>query len=183
MKKRIKLIVTIIILIGGIVAVVTWTKSPSEGSVLNMPPKVTKKVSTFSDKTLEGNYISFQYSGKYVASANVPANNDLERYVLSAGTNYDKRIQVSVANLPTGKLESNGDYIYRQKTPTIFSKRQFKSSVGTYDIWVRNDGTEQTAMLARGNKILTVSFLTSPGVEDNLGPEADALLNSLSWKN
>lgn len=182
MKKRYKVIIPLVIVVAILAWLILWMQSPSEGSVSKKPPTSTKQVSTFQDKKLDGEYIAFQYSGKYVPSANVAANNDVERYTLSAGTNYDKRIQAAVVNLPDGKLESNGDYIFRQKTPSVYTKRQLKTSVGTYDIWVKTDGTEQTAMAAKGNKAIVITLLTSPGVEDNLTVEADTLLNSLQWK-
>ena len=182
MKKRLKIIIPVILIAAVALWLLIWMRAPSEGQILSVPASPTQTVQELKDKTLDGTYISFQFGGKYTASPNSPSNNDLERYTLSAGTTYDKRILAAVVNLPEKRLEANGDYMYRQKTPSVYSKRLLKTPSGVFEIWVNNNKIEQTAMAAHGDKAIIMSFMTTAGADADLGGEVDTVLKSLTWK-
>lgn len=177
--KYIGISISIVLVLGIIAGFVMWSHSPNKGRILT--PQPAKGPSTYNDKKLVGTYMSFQYSGKYIVRNEAATNGDLERYTLSADTHYDKRILASVANLPDGKLESNGAYIFRQKSSNIYTSRKVTVDEGTVNVWVKNDGTEQTAMLPHGDKVAVVSLITA-GTSDDLNTEMDALLKTFQWK-
>lgn len=181
MKKYLRIFLPLLAVSAVVILFILWMRTPAEGTITSKT-EGSKNASTLQDKQLNGMYIAFQYNGKYIAGQNSPANNDLERYTLSAGTNYDKRIQAAVVNLPDSNLASNGDYIYREKTPAVYTKRQLQTSAGLFDIWVKRDGSEQTAFAAHGQKVAVFSFTTSPGADSTLTTEVDTLLKSLKWK-
>jgi hypothetical protein len=182
MKKWLKILIPLVVIAGAIIWLVLWMRAPSDGNVTFKQVNNSNSSTALQEKQLNGQHISFKYSGKYVQSANTPANNDVERYTLSAGTNYDKRIEVAVVNLPNGQLSSNGDYIYRQKTPSVYTKRLQQTAIGQFEIWVKADGSEQTAMIPRGDKAIVLSFLTNTGAEASLTGEVDTLLKTVVWK-
>jgi hypothetical protein len=156
-----------------------WASTPKQGTITNTSS--SRVQTTYYDKKLEGTYMSFQYSGKYIAKTETVTNGDLERYTLSADTHYDKRILASVADLPDGRLESNGAYIFRQKSPDSYIYRKMQVNSGMIGVWVKKDGTEQTAMIPRGNKVVVISLVTA-STNDDLAKETDALLNTFRWK-
>lgn len=177
-KKYLKIAVPVLFVAGVIVCVVLWARAPQEGRITKSA--VTKGPTTYYDKKLEGTYISFQYSGKYIVRNETAKDNDVELYTLSANTRYDKRILVSVANLPDGRLESNGAYIFRKKSPTVYTIRTVQVGDTQVEVWVKSDGLEQTAMIPRGNKVAVISFVTA-NMSDDLTTEADALLKTFRW--
>jgi hypothetical protein len=177
--RYLKLFTPIVVVIAVIVGLIIWARTPTLGRILSPPP--LKGPTTYYDKKLDGRYMSFQYSGKYSASDQGAKDNDLERYALNADTHYDKRLLASVANLPDGKLESDGGYILRQKSTELYKNRKFVVSGNSIDVWVKNDNTEQTAMIPHGNKVAVISFVTTnPG--DDLTGEMNALLKTFEWK-
>lgn len=179
-KKSLKIVVPIVVVLAAIVWFVLWANAPKQGTITNGSSS-NKGPTTYYDKKLDGTYMSFQYSGKYVAKTETPTNGDVERYTLSADTRYDKRISASVSDLPDGQLTSNGNYIFRQKSTTLYTNRKVQVAGSTADVWVKKDGTEQTAIFAHGAKAATISFVTA-NTNDDLTSEIDALLKTFSWK-
>lgn len=180
MKKRLLVTITIISIIGAIVWLVIWAQAPARGSV-SFVSTPSKTASPLPDKKLEGTYISFQYRGEYSARVEDPANSDLERHTLDANTQYNKQILASVVILPGGQLQGNGDYLYRQKSTNTYINRKLHTNGSSIDIWVKKDGTEQTAMVQRGERAAVVSLITDPGVDTNLTVEMNELLKTLEW--
>jgi hypothetical protein len=180
-KKNIKLVICMVLIAGALAGLTLWARTPTEGKILTPPP--IKGPTTYYDKTLDGTYISFKYSGKYLPKNEGPRDNDMERYTLSADTHYDKRVLVSVAGLPDGRLEeSNGSYIFRQKSTDLYGSRKVPVGNTTTDVWVKKDGTEQTTMIPHGDKVAIISFVTA-NPSDDLTGEMDALLKTFAWKN
>jgi hypothetical protein len=177
--RYLKATIFLVVLVIAVIAIAVWGKTPRLGIIKN--PSVTNSPTTYYDKKLNGTYISFQYSGKYMEKNDGPKDNYLERYTLSADTHYDKRIQASVIDLPDGKLESNGDYLYRMKSGSVYTARKIEIHGTVVNVWVKNDGTEQTAFITHGNKAASISFVTASG-NDNVTGEMDALLETLQWK-
>lgn len=164
-----------------IISFIVWSAKPSQGNVKESSSSKNPSTSEVANKKIDGKYIAFNYSGKYVAKSEGPKNNELEIHTLSAGTNYDKRIIASVSNLPDGQISSYGAYIYRKLQTELYTARKVQVDGAVVDLWVKNDGSEQTVMIPRGNKVATITFTTA-STADNLTSEADALINSFRWK-
>lgn len=125
--------------------------------------------------------MSFSYSGIYVANNEGPKDSFVELYMLRAATNYDKQISASVAEIPGGNLESNGPYLHRKQRPDLYQSRKVEVEGRLVNVWVKNDGTEQTAIMPYGDKVVTLSF-TSAGQNNELSTEVDSLLKTFHWK-
>jgi hypothetical protein len=182
MKKSYIIATIVLLLVAGLIAWgVMWMHMPARGKVMPTPP-ISAGTTSLINKRLSGKYISFEYKGEYTAQTDKSENGSLERYTLGAGTQYSKEIHISVSELPDGKLEANGDYIYRQKSMDVYSSRNLNTGHGIYKIWVKKDGTEQTAMVPKGDKVAVISFVIGNGSNIDVTTEINALLQSLEWK-
>jgi hypothetical protein len=181
MKKQFIIIIIILSIIGVISWLVIWMQTPARGSV-SLTSTTNKTMPPLHAKKLDGTYVSFQYGGEYSAQTEEAANNDLERHTLNASTHYNKQILASVVELPGGLLQHNGDYVYRQKSTGTYANRKFQVNGRAIDVWVKRDGTEQTAMVPKGDKAAVVSLVTGPGANVDLTTEMDTLLKTLEWK-
>lgn len=180
-KRLIKTIIVILLLVVSAL-LIRWMLSPHKGKVtLSSSSPDSKVLTTYTDKLLDGTDIAFNYSGKYIAKNEGQSNNDLEVYRLSADTHYDKQILASVSNLPDGQLSYYAAYKYRQLHTELYTLRKVRVDNIAVDVWVKNDGTEQTAMIPKGNKVATIA-LTTASTTDQLTPEIDALLSTFRWK-
>lgn len=181
-RKSLKKIIVVALIIGLAVYFVIWAASPSKGSVdVSATSKNGSTTSVPTIKNLDGTYIAFSYSGKYLAKSEGSKNNELEIHTLSADTHYDKRIIASVSNLPDGQIGSYGAYIYRKLHTETYTVKKVQVAGEAADLWVKNDGSEQTVMIPRGNKVATITFTTA-SMSDKLDSEAEALLKSFRWK-
>ncbi len=181
-KKRSILIIVIILLVGIVAWLVMWMLQPSKGTVtLHSTSNSSQTSPTYTSKILDGTYLTFSYSSKYTVKNEGAKNNDLEVYRLSADTHYNKQILASVSNLPDGKLTSDSAYIYRKLHTDLYTPRVIQVANLSVDVWVKNDGTEQTVMIPHGDKVATFAFLTASSI-DNLSQEVDALLSTFRWK-
>jgi hypothetical protein len=181
MKKPLVISILILVILGAISWLIFWMHMPAEGSVSHITPSGRSGAAPYNKK-LDGTYVSFQHSSEYMVRSVAPSNNDLERYTLNASTQYSKQIIASVVRLPEGQLKSNGDFLYRLKSPEVYTSHKFHTSSGIVDVWVRKDGTEQTAMVPHGDKAAILSLITAPGANIDLTPEMDTLLKTLEWK-
>lgn len=180
-KKIVIRIIATLLLIGLVVLFIQWMGSPHKGQVTVRSPPYNEIPSVRTDKILQGTYMTFSYSGMYLAKNESNKNNDLEIYTLIADTNFDKRIVASVSNLPDGQLNSYGAYKMRSVRTDLYTARKIQVGGEVIDVWVRNDNTEQTAFIPRGNKVATIAFVSS-STSDQLTPEVDAILRSFRWK-
>lgn len=180
--KRSKIIVPaviVILVIGSVASFVLWASKPHQGRVTNASS--SRETVAYQDKLLEGTYFQFVHSSNYSIKKEAALNGEIERYTLSAGTRYDKRLLAAITNLPDGQIDSYGAYIYRKSSADVYSMRKIQSGSNTYNVWVRKDGTEQTAMIQRGNKLALITLVTA-NPKDDLTTEMDALLNTFKWK-
>lgn len=177
--KYFKILIPALLLIGVMAWFLVSANMPNKGSISNPPSN--KASNDYYDKILDGTHFKFQYSSRFLAKNETATNGDLERYVLIADTRYDKRILASVTGLPDGRLESNGGYIFRQSSSSIYSSRTIKVGSDTITIWVKKDGTEQTAIIPNGQKAAVISFVTI-NTNENLTNEIDTLLSTFRWK-
>lgn len=182
MKKRFVItgiitgIVTILI-----IGLLLWTRQPATGRITtaSVPPKTVSNAQT---KKLDGAYISFEYKGEYSAKPQSAADGSIERYVLDTSSQDNRQILASVTELPGGKLESNGNYIYRVKSPDVYESRTFDNGKQTITVWVKKDGTEQTAMIPSGNRLAVISFVSAGGSQVITTEDMNTLLKSFAWK-
>ncbi len=177
MKQK---IIIAIVLIGLLGWFLVWAALPNHAK-LSAPKATNKTPAIVGDKDLNSTYISFRYNGKYLAKNEGPSNNDLEVHTLSADTHYNKQIIASVSTLPDGQLDSYGAYIFRKVRTDLYKARQVKVAGLAAEVWVKNDGSEQTVMIPHGNKVATLAFTTASQM-DTLTAEVDALLKTFSWK-
>ncbi len=182
-KKMILIPVLLIIVIVGIV-IAMWASAPKKGTIGTAPSTRTNQTENYTVKQLDGKFIAFSYSGRYVASTESPQDGSLELYMLRATTTYDKQIAASVAELPDGNLNANGAYLYRQSRTDLYKKRSVEVQGRQIDVLVKSDGTEQTAFLPYGNRVVILAFTTTAAAaqNDNLTDEVNELLKSFRWK-
>jgi hypothetical protein len=180
-RKHLKRIIPLAIAGGLLLWFIVWATSPHQGKVAPSTAPETNEQALAPDKTLDSAYMTFQYSGKYLMKNEGPANNDLEVYRLNADTHYDKQIIASVSNLPDGQLGSYGNYIYRKIHTDLYGVRKERVAGTEVEVWVKNDGTEQTVMIPHGNVVATITFATASS-SDQLTREVDALLSTFRWK-
>lgn len=181
MKKIVIIIISVALIAGSVTYALIWSQAPSRGKVVPVSA-LNNAAKTDSVKKLDGAYISLQHRAEYEVQKGTASNNDLERYTLSASTQYNKQILASVVNLPGGQLKSNGDYIYRHKSPETYTSRKLQVKDKVIDVWVKKDGTEQTAMIPRGDKAAVVSLVAAAGANLQLTTEMNELLHSLEWQ-
>lgn len=177
--KYFKKLIIASMLIGAVYGLLVWANMPKKGSILNAPNS-NRASNKYTDLTLDGTNFKFQYSSSFNLKQEVASNGDVERYTLIADTRYDKRILASVAELSDGRLESNGAYIFRQNSSN-YSNRKVKAGSEMATVWVKKDGTEQTAIIHNGKQAALISFVTS-NINDNLTKDIDTLLSTFQWK-
>jgi hypothetical protein len=174
------------ILIAGALLIVTffvvvWANSNNTG-VVETPYSVLPKA-TVAYKDYDGTSLSFRYLGVY--SIRKPAveqkNANVGQVMFKADTTYEKHLSVEVSNLPGGALAQNSAYNLRLNSPNEYASRSLTVDGVQATIWVKKDGTEQTAMVPRGNRLATFSFVQI-GTQSDITPEVDALLATVKWK-
>ncbi len=164
-------------------AVTAWASASNTGQILT-PAKKTlaqSQAQAQTSQTYDGSYMTFRYSGQYQAHSRAAKDMDLELSMLTADTNYDKRLAVSVSNLPGGSLDNNSAYLLRKSQPFIYSSRQVSVDGGTAVVWTKTDGLEQTVLIPHGDKVAVLAFSTV-GTVDDLQSEVDTLLTTFQWK-
>lgn len=172
----------LIVAVAIVVLLVSWAQSPTSGKVLSTPVAATQKPEGYSTKQFSSEHLTFSYSGVYVSTTEAPKDNFVELHMLRAAVQHEKQIAVSVAYLPDGSLDSNGPYLHRKKRPDLYSSRQIEVSGKRIDVWVKHDGTEQTAIIPHNDKVVTLAF-TSSTQDEKLGMEVDQLLGSMQLIN
>lgn len=177
-RKRNILLVIIALLICAAVIFV-WSTSGNKGQIDPVP--LTKQPTRISDKTFDGKYISFRHSGKYIPHTIAAKDQDLEISMLNANTTYDKSIAVAVSQLPGGQLTANSAYNLRASQTSLYTSRKVAVGDDTAIVWVKNDNTEQTAIIAHAGKVAVLAFTTARA-SDNLQSEVDNLLATFVWK-
>jgi hypothetical protein len=178
-KKYIFSLVVVVALVTG-AGLAWWASAPKKGRITSTPSQRNQSEG-YSVKELDGRYISLSYSGRYVASSEPPRDGYVELHMLRASTTYNKQIAVSVAELPGGNADSNGQYLHRKKRTDLYQNRKVAVGDRMVDVWVKKDGSEQTAMMPKGELLATLSFTTA-NQNDNLTAEVDEILKSLRWK-
>ena len=179
-RRRIITLAVVVVVVTILAAVgIFWSMSGNQATI-NTPP--AKKAATpVTDQLYNGKYVEFSYKGVYHVSKPKNIGDDLEVATFTADTDYDKSLAVEVSPLPDSKLENNSGYNYRKNTPNTYTSRTLAVDGGTAVVYTKGQ-SEQTAFIQYGNKIVVLSFTTTPGNFDNLQPEVDALLQTFHWK-
>jgi hypothetical protein len=101
--------------------------------------------------------------------------------MLSADTTYEKRLSVAVSKLPNGSLDTDSAYNYRKTVPNLYTNQNITVDGSVSSEWVKNDGSEITIFIPKGDIVAMFSFSTDSNA-DNLQPEANNLLKSFHWQ-
>lgn len=155
-----------------------YANSANKGRIVTADAR--PRTVTPANKTYTGKYMSFVYPGTYRTEARPAQGVDLEVAMLSADTNYDKRLAVSVSDLPGGLLDNNSAYKLRSTYTNLYASRALNTPGGAATVWVKRDNSEQTAFIQKGNRVAVLSFTTANTSED-LTAEVNALLGSFKW--
>jgi hypothetical protein len=176
-KKTVTLVIVSLVLL--LAAAFYYSISrPNQGKIINTPES---QRAVPADRTLHGIYMTINYSGSYNAQRLAAKDNDLELYMLTANTNYDKRIAVSVSKLQEGNLVTNSAYNLRKTHTELYSNRTKPVDGGTASIWTKTDGSEETVFIPKGTRVAVLSFTTNSSLNE-LQTEVDKVLNTFKWK-
>ena len=179
MSRRRKTLITVLValLLLGLVAI-RWFSSSSQASITSNPS--AQDQAAVPDKTFRDNYISFQYSGSYVAGQMAFQPHDLDVMMLRSDSPIDKQLAVSVTE---GDATQSSGYILRKSAPETYSAQQLTVDGGPATIWIKNDNTEQSVYIQRGDKFALLSFsLGGTVTSDQLTPEVQQLLQTFRWQ-
>lgn len=156
-----------------------WALSTNKGVIITSPERA--KLHAPAIATLDGSYIYFKYSDSYKVEKLPPNDGDLEGYDLTANTNYEKHLAVAVHQLDSTGLNSFTGYTSRDSRTDIYDKQQIMVGQEPATEFTKNDHTEKTIFIPRGDNVAVFSFVTTSRYDD-IDSEITAILNSFSWK-
>lgn len=171
--------ISLIIGTGLIYLIINWAISPSVGDITRSTYRQTQG---YPLKTFSSKYVSFKYYGYYEARKLPPSGQDPEDYMLTANTDYDKRLAEEVSPMPSGGMANFSDYTYRRVTPQLYTGRSITVDGQAASEWIKNDGSEVTVFIPEKDYVVTLAF-TTDSAEDQLQPEVSALLQTFQWKD
>lgn len=179
-RKRTVIVVVVTAIIAAIAGFLVWSQSASQGTVTTS----YKSNKPIADKQLDGRYFKLTYPGRY-AIKKVESTNprDLEVYTLTADTVYDKRLIVTVVQLPSGRLDDESGYKLRQAHSDEYTAETKPFGDDTATIMSKRDGSERTIFVPHRGKLLTLSFVTDPANDTGLAGEAEVVLGGFTWKD
>lgn len=169
-----------LVVVGLVVASVLWASAGSQGQIVDVAPD-KKVVHGPAFQNYSGTYMTFSYPSMYKIHQLAAKDALLENAMLTADTNYDKRLAVSVSKQTDGGLGNNGAYLLRQSQPDTYTSSHIGVNGSPAIVWIKKDGLEQTVFIPHGDKVAMLAFTTT-GNLDNLQPEVTALLASFRWK-
>ena len=177
-KGRVILGIVVVALLA-IIYIVVWGQSSAQGTITTQ--YYTKENQT-QYKSLDGKTFSLQYDTRYAERILQPQNsNDIEDYMMVADTMYDKRLAISVARLPTGKLTDNSAYNLRFVHPELYQSKTQTIPAGSATVFTNTGGGEQDVFIVHKGMVASLAFTTT-GANDNLTPEVAHTLSSFHWK-
>lgn len=177
MSQRLSAAAAVVVVVT--LAVFLWSTASNKANVTNPPPRASLSAPTL--KTFTGKYISFEYTSRYAPRTLAAKDSDLELYMLTADTSYEKRLVVSVSILPGGQLSQNSAYSYRSTDTADYTLTSQTVDGSEAVIATKADGSERTIFIPRGDRIAVFTFVTkSPS--DDIASESLRLLSSFSWK-
>ena len=168
-----------LLVVGLVAGVALWASAGSQGQIVVTPDK--KIVHGPAYQVFDGSYMTFSYPSTYRVHKLDAKDTDLELFMLTADTNYDKRLAVSVSKLTAGGLNDNSAYLLRQSQPDTYASHKVSVDGSPALVWAKKDGLEQTVFISHGDKVATLAFTTTGNLDD-LQPQVDALLQTFRWK-
>lgn len=154
-------LVTAIIIIAAIVLAVRTLNSPVEGTVTTQvsdttagQPKDRPAYKTYSDQ-----FVSFNYPSKYNAEAGQKSSGYIDTINLGK---VSQRTEFAAIGIYKGELANESGINYRRGHPELY--KLVPTSGGTV-LYAKNDSTEYTGFLQKGEDVVTISF-TSVGPYD-----------------
>lgn len=175
-KKR--LLVSIIVVIIATICILWFLTSSNQGTVSQAPAPGPQKAAVPTYKELRGANFRLRYLGMYTIKQLSASDNDLEIYQLTADTTYTKQLAIAVSRLPGGDLANNSAYLLRQSQPGTYTEQK----IGAADVWLRRDGTEETAFLVHGERVATLAFTQQGSTTAALQTEVHNVLDSFTWE-
>lgn len=178
-QKLQRLSVAALLIIIVTLAVFLWSTASNKANVTNPPPIITP--SRIGHKIFNGQYVAFEYTSRYAPKTLAAKDSDLELYMLTADTSYEKRLVVSVSRLPGGLLSQNSAYALRSTSTTDYRLETQTIDGSQAVVAIKADGSERTIFIPRGEQIAVLSFVTkSPS--DDIASESQRLLSTFHWK-
>lgn len=178
-RKWIYLLATVVVIGLAILIFQLTNNAGNKGSITAAKAKDTTQAKT-SFKLFSGRYVKFEYSSRY-APQTLPAKDlDLELYMFTADTIYDKRLAVSVSQLPEGQLTQSSAYMLRSTDTAAYSLTNQKVDGLNSVIATKSDGSEKTAFIPNGQKIAILSFVTA-NTSDDINNELQRALSTFQW--
>lgn len=182
-RRRVIKIVVPLVVVAIITAIAWWfLHSSNQGTISQGSAPVAAKTAAPAYKTLQGKYVSLQYKGIYTAEQMAASDNDLELYQLKADTVYTKQLNISVSQLPGGDLHNNSAYLLRASQPTVYQERHASLNGLSFDIWTKNDGTEESVFVVRGTQVASLAFVQMGSDSTKLDAEVQDVLHSFAWQ-
>ena len=169
--------VIVLLVIGGFVV---WASSSNNGTIEQAAPGKAA-VRGPSILNYQSPYINFSYSSVYQVGHNAEAGVSIEASMLSADTNYQKHLAVTVNRLDATGLDGFSSYVVRKIQPTLYVRTDTTVDGNPATIFTKSDGREVTVYLTHAKLMTTLSWSTD-SASDNLTAEARAVLSSFHWR-
>lgn len=169
-----------LVVVIGVAGGIIWSMSSNQGTVITQAPNRPAD-QPLTTKTVDGPYISFGYSSIYKMQKLPVTTDDLESYYLTASTNYEKHLAVTVSRLDGGVLSNFGGYSARSLHPELYSHQDVTVDGSPAVLVIKKDNTERTVFAAHGDRVVALAFVSIGGVED-VQAEIDGLLSTFHWK-
>ncbi len=170
------------------VAVMGYTKfvdAPTEAVRSMDKPAVrggADKVMPAAMNTLAGLAVELQYPVEFdVVSQLKNDANAIEQYNISSKADYRRSIGVYVRALPTGRLEDESGYRFRQQDTAQYHLIDVPAGVDKVAIMDKTDHREQTLFWIHGGKVVTIC-VTSSSPKDDVPAIMARIKPTVRWK-
>ncbi len=156
---------------------------PAEGTVVTTIPLAKPVAPPIELEQFDGKHLSFARPVTYAAqSTRKPESNSLESATFIASGMASKVLIMTVASLPSGRLEDEASYIMRTLHPDRYKITEVKAKGEKVMVAVNAAENQTTAFWPHGNKLL---MLTLTGISTDtpvVQEEYHKMLQSVSWR-
>ena len=156
-----------------------WALSTNKGEIIASP--ASQPVHASGTAAIDGTYIYFIYDDTFKRDTPQFDNGTLETYILTANTNYEKHLSVSVQRLETNSLTSLPSYTARESHPDLYHKQQISADGTVVNEYIKKDNAEKTIFIQKTNTVAIFSFTTASQYDD-LDSQIDTIMRSFKWK-